>query len=778
MTAQQPLPHRGGRGNFIGDFAPMVDSPAMRGTLDRVVVLLAACSLAACASSSSAGQVDAGGDDQPDAAPDAPAIDAPPDAKLNGFGEPCTDTNQCESHLCIAAATGGVCSQLCGACPDGWGCFGVLGAIDPGQVAFVCVPVSTQLCSPCMNDTECTLLGMDKCLTQDTGRKYCARDCTTVSCPMGYSCDNVVVGSTNYKECVPTTGACDCMNAMQQGMTDPCSIMTALGTQCAGTATCGGTAGWGTCQPPATTDTPDAMYKDDNCDGIDGEYTKGIFVAGGGTNTATCGLTHGTPCQTISFGVVRAVQASRPNVYVQAGTYNEVIVLLNGVSVWGGYDFQWQRGPYSNNANKVTVNGAQDTTTGGDGEYMTVRAHDLIVPATIADMILVGPTAQGTAGTSGLDGRSSYVVHAKAAGVALTRVQITAGSGAPGATGTAGTDAVLVDAQSFMNGGTGGNGDEFTTVCNSSSAGGGGPAGTNSCGSSPSSRLMTGGAGGGGGTMDTDCGVFSSNFDARPGGNGGNAAFTSGSFGLRGTGGSGTDQCGIATDGNGGMIANGAGGTASSGGYLGGPSSQYWYARSGNAGGTGQNGSGGGGGGGGGGCDSGTDAYGAGGGGGGAGGCAARSGGAGGGGGGGAFGIVAVGTSTVTVDSCTLVRGVAGTGGTGGTGGRGQSGGAMGFGGSFHPGSTTPGNGGAGAHGGHGGGGGGGQGGRSVGILTTSDSSVNGTCTQSQGTGGMGGGGGASAPSAPAAERDGNNGATGAAGTNEANRTCASTSSC
>ncbi len=84
-----------------------------------------------------------------------------------------------------------------------------------------------------------------------------------------------------------------------------------------------------------------------------------------------------------------------------------MIVLLNGVNVWGGFDFQWQRGPYSNNANKVTVTGMQDTTAGGDSEYMTVRAHDLIVPATIADMILVGPTAQGTAGTNGVDGRSS-----------------------------------------------------------------------------------------------------------------------------------------------------------------------------------------------------------------------------------------------------------------------------------------------------------------------------------------------------------------------------------
>ena len=728
------------------------------GTLSgRVVALLFVGVLAGCASSTRAGEeVDA-----PTGEPqDAPAVvvDAPPDAMLKGFGEPCTDTDQCDSHLCIAAGSGGVCSKLCGACPDGWGCFGVLGAVDPGQVAFVCVPVSNQLCSPCQNDSECTLIGMDKCLTEDTGRKYCGRDCTTISCPTGYDCSTETIGSAMFKECVPHSGACDCNTAMQAGATNPCTIATTFGTMCAGTSTCTGVTGWGTCAPPSATDDPDATYTDNNCDGIDGDITKGIFVAGGGTNTGTCGLTKTTPCQTISFGIVRGVQSSRPNVYVQAGTYNEVVVLLNGINVWGGYDFNWQRGPYSNNANRVTVTGGQDTTAGGDSEYLTVRAHDLIVPVTMADLVLQGPTAQGIGGASGRDGRSSYVVHAKAAMVTLSRVQIVAGTGASGGTGVAGADAVIPDAQSFMFGGTGGNGDEFTTTCNSSSRGGSGPAASNSCAQSPSSRAMNGGIGGQGGTMDTSCSVLSSDFNARPGSNGADAALTIGSNGFAGLGGSGGDLCGPTSDGIVGRVANGGAGGGGANGYLGGVNSYYWYANSGGSGGTGENGTGGGGGGGGGGCDIGTDAYGAGGGGGGAGGCAARAGGGSGGGGGGAFGIVAVGTSTVSVDSCSLTRGVAATGGTGGSGGRGQSGGGSGPGGSFHPGSATPGNGGAGAHGGHGGGGGGGSGGRSVGILSTSDSSVIGTCSQSGGVAGGGGSGGLSAPNAPVVERDGNNG--------------------
>lgn len=281
---------------------------------------------AACAS----GSCEGGDAAIADAPPLVDATDAPPDAPKKMFGDPCSDNLQCTSGLCIAVSTGGVCSSLCGTCPDGWGCLGVTGAIDPGQVTNVCVPMTSQLCSVCQQDSECTQIGMDKCLREPSGRSYCARDCATISCPGGYTCSNTVVNNVNYKECIPQSGACDCNTAMQMGATDPCKITTVLGTMCNGTSTCGGTSGWGACTPPSATDDPDATYTDNNCDGIDGDITKGIFVAGAGTDLATCGLTYQTPCKTISFGIIRGVQTSRPNVYVQAGSYNEVIVLLNG----------------------------------------------------------------------------------------------------------------------------------------------------------------------------------------------------------------------------------------------------------------------------------------------------------------------------------------------------------------------------------------------------------------------------------------------------------------
>lgn len=742
------------------------------------VLLLGALAVAACASSKSTGpgDVDAAAIDGEviDAEP-IDAVDAPP---LADFGEPCLDNDECESHICIFVGTGGRCTRLCDSdCPADWGCFGVVDIIDPGQVDNVCVPVIDQLCSACTSDPECTQIGMDRCLTYPDGDRYCSRDCRTVGCPNGYTCTDMTIGGMPARQCVPASGACDC-DATNAGMMETCTITTPLATTCTGMRTCGGATGWGACQPPATTDDPDATYADSNCDGIDGDVARGIFVAGAGVNSATCGLSHTSPCQTISHGIIRAASTGRNHVFVQAGTYNEVVVLVNGVNVWGGYDFGWQRGPYGSPGHTVTITGGQDNSVGGDGEYLAVRAHDLIVPVTMGDLIIQAPAAIGVVAG---DGRSSYAVHVDAATLRLERVRVIGGNGADGATGSAGLDALQVDAQTYMNGARGGDGREYNTVCDTSGRGAGGAAGTNTCTMSPSSRATSGGGGGAGGIMDTSCGPIGicttgGNCDARPGDNGAAAAYRNGSFGAPGLGGSGLEVCGPTTSGGPGEIVNGVRGTRRTGGAL---VNGYWYGRGGIAGGTGENGGGGGGGGGAGGCDIGTDSYGAGGGGGGAGGCAARGGGGGGGGGGASIGVFAVGGSTVTVMTCELTRGNGGAGGAGGTGGRGQSGGAGNSGGNPQTGdAATPGSGGNGAHGGHGGGGAGGQGGRSIGLAWTPGSTVTHDCTITGGALGAGGAGGLHAPSAPAIERNGNDGEAGAAGTLQTTRACASATDC
>jgi hypothetical protein len=752
------------------------------------VVCTLAVWLGACASSKPAGTCDPEDDDCPagftcstagqcePAVDGAVDVDAGADAAVDaapglGFGEPCTGNRECESGVCIFVGTGGRCTRLCSDdCPTEWGCYGVIDVIDPGEIDNVCVPVIDNLCTACSGDPECTQLGMDRCLTYPDGDRYCSRDCSRVGCPTGYRCEAMTLGGTPVQQCVPMSGACDC-DATNTGMMEACTITTPLATTCDGMRTCQGATGWGGCQAPATTDDPDGTYADANCDGIDGEYARGVFVAGGGANTPTCGLTHTTPCQTIGYGVVRAATAGRNHVFVQAGVYNEVVVLVNGVNIWGGYNFGWQRASYATPGHRVEIVGRQDTAAGGDGEYLAVRAHDLIVPVTLGDLVITGPDAAGDVGG---DGRSSYAVHVDSATVRLERVAINGGAGAAGTPGTPGTNAVAVDATAGMNGTRGGDGRQYTTTCDSSGRGAAGPAGTNTCSASPSTRGMNGGAGGAGGQMDTDCSVLSLDYDARPGANGSAASHRNGSFGAPGTGGSGGETCGPTTAGGPGEVVNGGRGAGGAGGTVAGG---YWYGNGGGAGGTGENGGGGGGGGGAGGCDTGTDSYGGGGGGGGAGGCAARAGGGGGGGGGGSFGVFAVGGATVTISGCTVARGAAGRGGPGGVGGRGQSGGAGNSGGAF-PGSAMPGRGGNGGHGGHGGGGGGGQGGRSVGLAWIPGTTVTHDCTITGGAAGGGGDGGVHAPTAPVAERDGNDGAPGTGGTLQTTRACTSATSC
>ncbi len=685
--------------------------------------------------------VDAGGDAGQS---DADMVDAGP---LKGFGEACQDGDECESGICLYTGTDGFCTRTCDTndCPEDFGCYGVLGVIEQGVVSQVCVPNTNLLCSPCENDSECSTLGAHLCLDLGDG-SFCSQDCSVEQCPTGYECQTVTRDGQDYRQCLPQSGSCNC-DASSQGQTRPCSIQTPTG-DCQGHMTCLGDQGWSVCEPPSNSDNPDEQYEDSNCDGIDGDASMAVFVATTGADGASCGMDLNDPCATIGQGLSRAQQTGRTYLFVQAGTYHEVVTLVAGVHIYGGYDSNWQRGDRNSPGHEVVIEGDRDLV---DGQYLTIKAHDLSQPTTLSDLTIVGPDAQGSVNGSAL---SSYAVHARnAASLTIQHVTIIAGNGADGADGADGQDAPTVTVTSTMNGHDGGDADEFSTSCNDDDYGVGGSAGTNSCqgGSNPN-----GGAGGNGGTMDTDCSGIWPDLDARPGHNGSNAATVGTGYGHGGLLGG---TCQDAHDAQSGRVQNGAGGSGGSGSFI---QDGYWYARPGTGGGTGDNGTGGGGGGGSGGCDTGTDSYGAGGGGGGAGGCAARSGGGGGQGGGGSFGVFAQ-FSSLTLTDCSIQRGNGGSGGDGGVGGRGQSGGMGGSGGATNGDSGVGGDGGNGAHGGHGGGGGGGAGGVSYGIYTYG-SNVMQTCTFTGGAAGSSGQGGASAPSAPPAERDGNPGGNGTNG--------------
>ncbi len=675
----------------------------------------------------------------------------------------CDDSVACTMDTCPAAADACQNTPDDSLCPSGTVCEVGMGCVAPAGCEFdtdcagdgvfcngaeVCV--SGSCVSPgmrdCSDDDSCTV---DECVESMSACTHTPADSMN---------DPMHCGPTGMNDCVvcpdPTVDQVHAAAACQSGS---CGIACQAGYADADHNPANGCE----CEIGAGPDDPDAAFVDSNCDGIDGDLAHGILVSGSmGNDNATCGLAFPTPCRTIGYAITRAVTESRHDLFVMAGTYDEVVTLRDGIRIFGGYDTSWVRASRSDPAHRTVIEGGLDSD---NGQYLTIEAHDLIVAPMLENLVLIGPDAVGP-------GASSYVIHtARIASLDVVRTALQAGNGAVGAAGVGGVNAAVVTAGSGMAGGSGGPADQFVTLCDNTSRGGGGSPGTNSC---PSSTATNGGTGGAGGTMDTDCSFPSSDLNARPGAAGTAAAYVSGTYGTAGGGGA---TCTIGGAGQGGRVVNGAAGMGATNarGTLAG---DFWVGASGGSGGGGANGSGGGGGGGSGGCDTGTDSYGAGGGGGGAGGCAAQSGGGGGGPGGGSFGLFAV-ASTVTLTACDVQRGNGGTGGAGGDGGRGQSGGPSGPGGTAKGGSPVGGTGGAGGHGGHGGGGGGGAGGVSIGIFS-SGSTITADCTFSAGSAGGRGTGGLSAPTAPLAERDGNNGTGGVVGIVADVDTCASPSGC
>src|SRR5262249_20843485 len=158
----------------------------------------------------------------------------------------------------------------------------------------------------------------------------------------------------------------------------------------------------------------------------------------------------------------------------------------------------WQRNARTLAGHEVRILGGLDSA---DQQYMTIKAHGLVVQTTVADLVIVGPNAAQPS-------KSTYAVHADNANLNLERVTIQAGNGADGFTGATGQDAALGQGNP---GGGGGASNEFATTCDNTSRGAAGPAGTNAC---PDGRNPNAGIGGVGGTMDTQCSCCSFDFNA------------------------------------------------------------------------------------------------------------------------------------------------------------------------------------------------------------------------------------------------------------------------
>ena len=547
-------------------------------------------------------------------------------------------------------------------------------------------------------------------------------------------------------------------------------------------------------------------------DGCEFELDGGtVYVSeSDGSDAVGCGdgptSAGGTPCATINRALAVAGSNGASRIEVAAGAYTETVTLVDGISLFGGYNpVNWERNP--------TVFQTAIFGSSGSGNRKTIIADGLGAAPTIVDgFVIYGENATGVS-------ENSYAIWIRNSGrlLEIRDNVIVAGLGGPGADGMAG---IAGD-----NGSSGGRGldayqppglllcYDFCAGTGSELAGGNGGATTcggvvtsggsggrsecpdfdeqsDNCSEAPifpvvqtatvtatgSTGANGGGSGGGPGCdalvdefiPDANCACFQPPAELACGLGG-----ADGQDGLSGTAGSGGAAC-----------------TDSVGAVVGGE----WVGTGGTSGAEGTHGSGGGGGGSGGGvesfvyqgCDGAIDEtgepdntsdIGGSGGGGGAGGCGGTAG-QGGSAGGGSFGIFVVwganpGPNVPVITDNEIRRGFGGRGGDGGngaTGGRGGNGGGGGDEGTVGSDWFCAGGGGRGGNGGEGGaggGGGGGCGGAAYGIYSVLEgggaiSIGSSNSFPTTGSGGFGGAGGAAAPGGVGGA-DGNDGAYAAA---------------
>lgn len=119
---------------------------------------------------------------------------------------------------------------------------------------------------------------------------------------------------------------------------------------------------------------------------------------------------------TIQSGIAAAVALGKPNVFVSKGIYEENVVLVDGVSVRGGYDAEdgWSR---DISANTTVIMGSV-----AQGNALPVLARDIKLPTWVEGLTIQGVDVEG------------YVVVyiANSGGLVLSDCRIKAGNGQPG----------------------------------------------------------------------------------------------------------------------------------------------------------------------------------------------------------------------------------------------------------------------------------------------------------------------------------------------------------
>jgi hypothetical protein len=217
---------------------------------------------------------------------------------------------------------------------------------------------------------------------------FCLVGCADTNCPSG----RMLVGD----RCLPVCSGDACTPGSDGGADPPDSEVPPPDGGMAD-ASC------------ASTDVPDELGLDENCDGIDGDVAMSVFVATTGDDSGEG--TRDAPVRTISRALDLAIASDRTAVLIASGAYGESITLVEGVSIHGGYDESWAR-----TGEKPTVHAPSPV----------LIARDLGAPTTVSTLrIEADDAAPGTSAIAAVVERSD--------GLVLARVHLVAGRGGDGA---------------------------------------------------------------------------------------------------------------------------------------------------------------------------------------------------------------------------------------------------------------------------------------------------------------------------------------------------------
>lgn len=148
------------------------------------------------------------------------------------------------------------------------------------------------------------------------------------------------------------------------------------------------------------------QQEDSNCDGIDGDVERAYFVAKNGHDDNPG--TPDKPFKTIgqALAVLRVMSSEIDQVYVSRGNYEENLELVDGVSIYGGFDAdqEWARSP----SYEVRIEGAHNIA----GHRMGLLGVDLDgANSTVLQNLSIHAASPEGHVQNSLHGASSYGLH-------------------------------------------------------------------------------------------------------------------------------------------------------------------------------------------------------------------------------------------------------------------------------------------------------------------------------------------------------------------------------